>query len=102
MKNNISVFSIYRTDALIQKTIRRAFSSCTVVTIAHRLNTIMDSDRVLVMDKGEVAEYDHPYLLLKDTSSKFTFMVNETGETMAKQLFEIAKTKYFADNPEMR
>ncbi|CAK1548558.1 unnamed protein product [Leptosia nina] len=84
-----------QTDDLIQKTIRRTFASCTVLTIAHRLNTIMDSDRVLVMDKGEVAEFDHPYILLNNPQSHFSFMVNETGESMRKVLFEIAKSKYF-------
>jgi ABC-type multidrug transport system fused ATPase/permease subunit len=46
------------TDDLIQTMIRTKFSECTVLTIAHRLNTIIDSDRVLIMDKGHVGEYD--------------------------------------------
>ncbi|XP_038209551.1 uncharacterized protein LOC119830563 [Zerene cesonia] len=87
-----------QTDDLIQKTIRGIFSSCTVLTIAHRLNTIMDSDRVVVMDKGHVAEFDHPYILLNNPKSLFSFMVNETGENMSKVLFEVAKAKYFSEN----
>jgi ABC-type bacteriocin/lantibiotic exporter with double-glycine peptidase domain len=53
------------TDALIQKVIREKFASCTVLTIAHRLNTIMDSSKVLVMDAGSVAEFDSPHILLQ-------------------------------------
>uniref|UniRef100_A0A8C6UTS8 Multidrug resistance-associated protein 1 n=1 Tax=Neogobius melanostomus TaxID=47308 RepID=A0A8C6UTS8_9GOBI len=48
------------TDHLIQSTIRSQFEECTVLTIAHRLNTIMDYTRVLVLDKGEMAEFDSP------------------------------------------
>ena len=44
-----------QTDSLIQQTIRTKFDSCTVLTVAHRLNTIIDSDKVLVMDKGCLA-----------------------------------------------
>ncbi|XP_008569047.1 PREDICTED: canalicular multispecific organic anion transporter 2 [Galeopterus variegatus] len=52
------------TDDLIQATIRMQFDTCTVLTIAHRLNTIMDYTRVLVLDKGAVAEFDSPTNLI--------------------------------------
>ncbi|CAN0058507.1 unnamed protein product, partial [Hapterophycus canaliculatus] len=55
----------YETDNVIQSTLRSAFRDCTVLTIAHRLNTIMDSDRILVMDDGKVAELDSPAALLE-------------------------------------
>ncbi|CAG7734589.1 unnamed protein product [Allacma fusca] len=56
------------TDDLIQKTIGREFRDCTVLTIAHRLNTIMDYDRVMVLDKGEIREFDSPSVLLQDSA----------------------------------
>ncbi|KAM5152000.1 multidrug resistance-associated protein 1-like [Mantella aurantiaca] len=53
------------TDDLIQSTIRTEFEDCTVITIAHRLNTIMDYTRIIVFDKGEIVEFDTPTRLLK-------------------------------------
>ncbi|XP_063605857.1 multidrug resistance-associated protein 1-like [Penaeus indicus] len=67
------------TDDLIQQTIRREFADCTVITIAHRLNTIMDSSRVLVLDKGEIREFDSPESLLKDKKSIFYSMAKDAG-----------------------
>ncbi|XP_014467782.1 PREDICTED: probable multidrug resistance-associated protein lethal(2)03659 isoform X2 [Dinoponera quadriceps] len=83
-----------RTDELIQRTIRRKFESCTVLTIAHRLNTVMDSDRILVMDAGSAVEFDHPHLLLQKETSFLKSMVNETGKAMAEALAGVASNSY--------
>ncbi|PKU49112.1 multidrug resistance-associated protein 7 [Limosa lapponica baueri] len=60
-----------KTDQLLQQTIRQRFADKTVLTIAHRLNTILDSDRVLVMQAGRVAELDSPTHLSKKDGSLF-------------------------------
>ena len=65
------------TDAAIQKMIRDNFQNATVLTIAHRLNTIMDSDRVLVMNDGRVAEFDTPENLLRQDDSLFKAMIDK-------------------------
>ncbi|XP_078033391.1 ATP-binding cassette sub-family C member 4 isoform X2 [Augochlora pura] len=82
------------TDSLIQTTIRQKFKHCTVLTIAHRLNTIMDSDKVLVMDHGEAVEFNHPHILLQDEQGHFTSMLKETGKLMFTQLSKVAEEAY--------
>ncbi|XP_025986920.1 multidrug resistance-associated protein 1 isoform X7 [Solenopsis invicta] len=67
------------TDDLIQTTIRQEFKDCTVLTIAHRLNTILDSDRVIVLDNGLIVEYDSPEVLLRNSSSSFYSMAKDAG-----------------------
>ncbi|KAL0104455.1 hypothetical protein PUN28_017289 [Cardiocondyla obscurior] len=67
------------TDDLIQTTIRQEFKDCTVLTIAHRLNTILDSDRVIVLDKGLIVEYDSPEILLRNPSSSFYSMAKDAN-----------------------
>jgi ABC-type multidrug transport system fused ATPase/permease subunit len=78
------------TDALIQKMVRKNFKDTTVLTIAHRLNTIMDYDRVLVLDKGQVAEFGSPKELLDNPKGIFTSMVEATGPGSAEHLRKIA------------
>lgn len=81
-----------QTDALIQATIRNKFKECTVLTIAHRLNTIMDSDKVLVMDAGQMVEFGSPYELLTNGESKIFYnMVMETGQNSFDNLLKVAE-----------
>ncbi|KAG9435895.1 multidrug resistance-associated protein lethal [Apis mellifera carnica] len=82
-----------QTDELIQKTIRVKFAKCTVLTIAHRLNTVMDSDRILVMDAGNAVEFDAPHVLIQK-NGHLNSMINETGPAMAEVLKEIARLSY--------
>ncbi|HEY6438057.1 MAG TPA: ABC transporter C family protein [Ignavibacteriaceae bacterium] len=65
------------TDELIQETIRKEFKDCTIVTIAHRLNTILDYDMILVMDDGRVCEYNSPKVLLSNANSMFYGMAKD-------------------------
>lgn len=75
-----------RTDALIQRTIREEFKTCTMLIIAHRLNTIIDCDRILLLDSGRVLEYDTPEELLSNEESTFFKMVQSTGSANAQYL----------------
>ncbi|XP_031342947.1 probable multidrug resistance-associated protein lethal(2)03659 [Photinus pyralis] len=67
-----------RTDNLIQRTIRRRFGGCTVITIAHRLNTVIDSDVIIVMDGGKIVQFGPPKVLLEDKDSLFYCMVKDS------------------------
>ncbi|KAI9090798.1 P-loop containing nucleoside triphosphate hydrolase protein [Phlyctochytrium arcticum] len=68
------------TDTIIQKTIRREFAHCTVLTIAHRIHTVLDCDQILVLDAGRVAELASPTVLLRDKKSVFYGLAKEAGE----------------------
>ncbi|XP_077204241.1 ATP-binding cassette sub-family C member 5 isoform X3 [Paroedura picta] len=62
------------TDLLIQETIREAFADCTMLTIAHRLHTVLGSDRIMVLVQGQVVEFDTPSALLSNENSRFSAM----------------------------
>jgi len=88
------------TDAIIQKAIRNNFNDATVITIAHRLNTIIDYDKILVLDKGRVLEFDTPINLLyqenqygelePNYSTEFSRLIDETGPINAENLRQLA------------
>ena len=67
------------TDSLIQATVREEFRDTTVITIAHRINTILDSDRVMVLDSGQLKEFDTPSNLLNNYQTMFYDMATKAG-----------------------
>lgn len=68
-----------QTDSMLQTTLRSsAFKDRTIITIAHRINTILDSDRIVVLEKGEVAEFDTPAKLV-ERKGLFHKLVKEAG-----------------------
>ncbi|KAJ3098441.1 hypothetical protein HDU96_011094, partial [Phlyctochytrium bullatum] len=83
----------HETDVLIQDAIREDFAAATVITIAHRLNTIIDCDKVIVMNEGCVAEMGSPAELMDRIGSEFRAMVAETGEANFKALHEVATSR---------
>ena len=66
---------------IIQETIKKEFSECTTLTIAHRLNTVVDSDLILILSQGSVIEFNSPYELMVQTPpTEFYRMVEEMGQ----------------------
>ncbi|KAI8908383.1 P-loop containing nucleoside triphosphate hydrolase protein [Gorgonomyces haynaldii] len=81
-------------DKMIQESIKTQFKHTTVLSIAHRLNTIADFDRVLVLQDGELAEYDAPHILLSNPKSLFSALADATGQANSQLIRDIAKEKY--------
>ena len=99
----------YDTDFLVQKKIEQRFGHATQFTIAHRLQTIANYDKVLVLDRGRKMEFDEPYRLLvsnigdneaTNANGYFAIMVQNTGPISSKKIFEIAREAYFKRHPQ--
>ena len=80
------------TDKLLQMSIREHFKHSTVLTIAHRLATIMDHDKVLVLDGGKLVEFESPAELVLNDKGVFRAMVHSAGEGAARSLLAMIKS----------
>ncbi|KAJ4490185.1 multidrug resistance-associated ABC transporter [Lentinula aciculospora] len=80
----------YATDELIGKTIRQEFADSTILTIAHRLRTVIDYDRIMLLDQGRIVEFDKPQVLLANSSSKFHTLCKATGKDEFSTLRKLA------------
>mmetsp|Transcript_13074 Transcript_13074/g.20374 ORF Transcript_13074/g.20374 Transcript_13074/m.20374 type:complete len:145 (+) Transcript_13074:978-1412(+) len=75
-----------RTDELLQEALQKQFKGSTIIAVAHRLDTIIDYDQIVVLGHGEVLEYGAPADLLKNPDGHFSSMVRDTGEIMEQEL----------------
>ncbi|OCH84109.1 P-loop containing nucleoside triphosphate hydrolase protein, partial [Obba rivulosa] len=74
----------YATDAIIQRSLRNELGKdVTLLTIAHRLQTIMDADKIMVLDAGKIVEFDKPSELLKNPKGMLRALVEESGDKEA-------------------
>ncbi|KAF9433662.1 Multidrug resistance-associated protein 4 [Entomortierella beljakovae] len=80
-----------QTDLLIQETIKKNFANCTVLMIAHRLNTIIECDKVLVMEDGRVVEFERPSTLIENKDGHFYNLVNQSGVDSVARLKTMLK-----------
>jgi ABC-type multidrug transport system fused ATPase/permease subunit len=78
----------HQTDAIIQNSIRTELKDVTVITVAHRLKTIGDSDKIIVLDAGKLCEYDSPRNLLQKKDGFFKSLVDQSGEK--EELYRMA------------
>eukprot|EP00998_Keelungia_sp_KM082_P005937 NODE_2219_length_1110_cov_70.295015_g2201_i0.p1 GENE.NODE_2219_length_1110_cov_70.295015_g2201_i0~~NODE_2219_length_1110_cov_70.295015_g2201_i0.p1 ORF type:complete len:341 (-),score=79.33 NODE_2219_length_1110_cov_70.295015_g2201_i0:86-1006(-) len=83
----------FETDHMIQQTIRRAFKHVTVLTIAHRLMTVMDADRILVLEGGDLAEFATPLALMQDPNSHLASLTTEMTVSQRQLLLDVASGK---------
>ncbi|KAB0372884.1 hypothetical protein FD755_015637, partial [Muntiacus reevesi] len=84
-----------RTDELIKKIIHEKFALCTVLTITHQLSTIIDSDRIMVLDSESLEEYDELYVFVQNRDSLFYKMVQNLDKSEATALTERARQVSF-------
>ena len=80
-----------RTDKLLQEAVAKSFRDATIIAVAHRLDTVIDYDKILVLGAGAVLEYGSPHELIEKVNGAFASMVNDTGSAMKRELTSRAK-----------
>lgn len=88
-----------KTDSLLQEAIAKSFSGSTIIAVAHRLDTVIDYDRILVLGNGSRIEFGAPWELLSNKDSYFAKMVNDTGKKTAEELRDKARKAFLKINP---
>ncbi|KAJ3320700.1 Canalicular multispecific organic anion transporter 2 [Boothiomyces sp. JEL0866] len=83
-------------DRMIQNVLANELPNTTIISVAHRLNTIADNDKIMVLEQGIMVEYDTPYNLLKNPLSTFSKLVDASGNSNGKAIREIAESKHHA------
>ena len=83
-----------RTDILVQQAIRTHFSDCTVITIAHRIETIIDSDRIIVLEKGRILDFEAPNSMLQKENSYLSLLLTQLDLSTQEQLRNTAEMNY--------
>ena len=86
------------TDALVQRAIRTHFSACSVLTIAHRIDTIIDSDRIVILDKGRIVAAGAPHLMLRDENSCLSNLVSQLAPETQSNLRNVAEKAYLTQS----
>ena len=83
-----------QTDSLVQQAIRTHFSDCSVLTIAHRIETILDSDKIVVLEHGRVVETEIPFLMLQDSNSYLSTLLSQLDTSTQSNLRNLALENY--------
>lgn len=86
------------TENLVQQVMRDNFEHATVIVLASRFDVIVQCDRVIVMNHGKLVEFDTPLNLIDDPKSKFSLMLQQTGESDPAKLRELAQSRADSKN----